>query len=256
MSIKSSAYFIIIIGMVSLLSSCVALDKGSFGMMDRSLNTKSHGYKIVDDHTGSAPTAKIERFEVRPGDCSHGEGGDWSDCANDRERSELKEPVDRRGTKSGSEYWYGWSVYFPEDFVNIYPTKLCAGQFHQSKGHVIWITQVDNDGLFWDEQVNGSTAAYYKLIDEEDLRGKWHTIKMYVKWSKNDDGIMKIWVNDELKFDHKGKNCNDKYIYFKYGIYRSFMYRYKNMYSEDEVPSQVLFYANVKRTKTEEDLRP
>jgi hypothetical protein len=118
------------------------------------------------------------------------------------------------------------------------------------------MTQVTNDGLFWDEQIHGFTSAYYKLIDEKDLRGIWHAIKMYIKWSKNDDGIMKIWVNDELKFDYKGKNCHKKTVYFKYGVYRSFMSRYKNKYGVDEVPAQIVYYANVKRTKSEEKLNP
>lgn len=251
-TIKS--FMVIVIGSF-LLTSCAGLDKGSF-LMVRSLNTKSYGYQIVDDHTGSAPTEKIERFEVRPGDCSSENG--WSDCANDRERSELKEPVDRRYTRSGSEYWYGWSVYFPTDFPNVYPTKVCVGQFHQSKGHVIWMTQINESGLHWDDQVYGRTNTYYKLLDIKELRGKWHTFEMYIKWSKDaryEDGIMKIWVNDELKLDLKGENCRNKDIYFKYGIYRSFMSRYKNINDVDEVPAQIVYYSNVKRSKTREGLK-
>ena len=261
MSIQRLIKAITLIAILFICSSCVShIDKGSFGIMDRSLNNKSHGYQIVDDHTGSAPTAKIERFEVQPGDCSHGEGGGWSDCANDRERSELKEPVDRRMTRSGSEYWYTWSIYFPEDFVNVYPTKLCVGQFHQHKGHVIWMTQVRDDGLIWDHQVLGRTTVVWPLIDEADLRGKWHTINLYVKWSKHDDGpdmgVLKLWVNDELKVDYIGQTCKSKLVYFKYGVYRSFMSRYKNANDVDDVPGQVVYYANVKRAKSESDLEP
>jgi hypothetical protein len=68
------------------LSGCHSIDRGSYGFFDRSLNSKSHSYQVVNDPTGTAQTAKVERFEVRPGD--RGTDPGWSDCKNDRERSD------------------------------------------------------------------------------------------------------------------------------------------------------------------------
>ena len=45
-------------------------DRGWFDPMKRSLNDESYGYQIVENLKGSATTKLIERFEVRPGDCS------------------------------------------------------------------------------------------------------------------------------------------------------------------------------------------
>lgn len=238
-----------------LLTSCVLVNRGSLGMMDRSLNTKSHGYKVIEDHTGNAPTDVIEKFEVRPGDCSHGSGG-WSDCANDRERSELKEPYDRRFTGNGSEQWYGWSIYFPKDYPNVYPTKTALGQFHQHKAHVVWMFQNSSGGYHLDDQVTGYTRKYHQLIDEEDLRNKWHKIEIHVKWSRDDNGFMRVWANGEQKVDYQGQTMDDHIVYFKYGVYRSFMSRYKNANNVDEVPTQTVYYSNVKRAKTREGLQP
>lgn len=97
-------------GVLSLSS----VDRGSFGSFRRSLNERAHGYAIIPDPTGAAPTTSVERFEVRPGDCSQGKGG-WNDCANDRERSELSEVA--RNADQGNEFWYGWSLYVPEACV-------------------------------------------------------------------------------------------------------------------------------------------
>ena len=89
---------------VTILSGCQSVSKGSFGELKKglnrgsfgefkkSLNTKQYGYAIVEDFTGNAPTPFIEKFEVRPGDCAADIG--WSDCAKDRERSELSGPKD------------------------------------------------------------------------------------------------------------------------------------------------------------------
>jgi hypothetical protein len=86
-----------------LLGGCQAVDRGSFGPFERSLNNKTYGYEVVDDPTGSAPTLMVERFEVRPVDCSA--NSVWSDCKTDRERSEL---IQKGILESkSSNYWYG-----------------------------------------------------------------------------------------------------------------------------------------------------
>jgi hypothetical protein len=127
-----------------MLSGCQTIDRGSFGFFDRSLNNKSYGYQVVDDPTGTAPTAKVERFEVRRGDCGFDSG--WSDCKNDRERSELSQQKPRENP--GSSYWYGWSIYFPSDYVTVAPTKVALGQFHQTGAHPVWMFQ-ELTGGYW-----------------------------------------------------------------------------------------------------------
>ena len=48
------------------------VDRGDFGSFKRLLNDRPYGYRVVEDPTGSAPTRRVERFEVRPGDCVDG----------------------------------------------------------------------------------------------------------------------------------------------------------------------------------------
>ena len=68
---------------------CQTVDRGSFGDFERSLNTKPYGYKVIEDFTGEAPSKVI---------------GAWSDCTQDRERTELSGPKDNY---RDIEYWYG-----------------------------------------------------------------------------------------------------------------------------------------------------
>jgi len=226
------------------------LDRGSFGPFTRSLNTRPYGYAVVPDPTGNAPAPLVERFEVRPDDCETGPG--WSDCANDRERSELTE----RGARNpeGSEWWYGWSLYVPADTPNIYPTKTAFGQFHQEGLRPVWMFQNKDGGYHLDDQVAGQTTRYIPLIEEADLRGRWHRIEVHAKWSRGADGVFQVWVNGTQKVDHHGPTMSAPLVFFKYGVYRSFLSRYKEAKGTDAVPAQTAYYANVRRAATREGL--
>lgn len=232
--------------------SFVPIDRGTFGPFVRSLNTTSHGYRVIPDPTGGAPTAMVERFEVRPGDC--GSEADWSDCATDRERSELSERGGRN--PAGSSHWYGWSIFVPRDCVNVFPTKVALGQFHQEKSHVIWMFQNGAGGYHLDDQTSGHTTAYHGLLDDESWRGRWHRIEVHAKWSLDDSGFFTVWVDGERKVDFTGRTMSAQTVYFKYGIYRSFLSRHTRARGVSEVPAQVVYFANVRRADTREGLAP
>jgi hypothetical protein len=240
--------------MLSGLSACqtVSIDRGDFGDFKRSLNTTDYGYQQVADPTGSAPVDIVERFEVRPGDCFGND--EWSDCEKDRERSELSE----RGVSTvGSTYWYGWDIYLPADYPNIYPTKTALGQFHQENGLApSWMFQNGEGGYHLDGQVGGKTRYYYTLITDEDLRGKWHRIELQVKWARDTTGFFRVWVDGDQKVNFSGATLESDTTYLKYGVYRSFMSRYRTAKNVDDVPGQVALYANVKRANSRAGLAP
>lgn len=229
----------------------VALDRGDFGPFMRSLNKTTYGYEIIDDFTHSAPNKKIEKFEVRPGDCSWNK--DWNDCKEDRERSELSEQ--HKNTPAGSDYWYGWSIYFPKDYPNVFPTKVALGQFHQANSHPIWMFQNCRGGYHLDDHVSG-LKRQYTLVDESNLRGQWHKIEVHARWKKDDSGVFQVWVNGVQKVNYHGPTMDAKDVYFKYGVYRSFLSRYKTAHKVKDVPEQIVYYANVKRGRTREGIQP
>jgi hypothetical protein len=215
----------------------------------RSLNNSSYGYTLVDDVTGSAPSLKVERFEVRSGDCASQPG--WSDCASDRERSELSE---NGSAPPGSEYWYGWSFYLPSSHPNIYPTKVALGQFHQRNSSVpAFMFQNDSGGLLIDKSFGHSTE-HIQLISQDELLGRWHHIEVHAKWDTL-DGFFRVYVNGDLKYEATGSTMSGSGIYFKYGLYRSFLSRYKTRFSTQDVPTQVVFFANVRRSATRQGIQ-
>lgn len=250
--------FIIALTSLVACSSVNEVDRGNFGDFQRSLNNKSYGYTLaVDPLLESKPDVLVERFEVRYGDCSSNQ--DWNDCKKDRERSELSERS--KATHDGDRYWYGWQIYFPDNYTNIYPTKVALGQFHQMNSHPVWMFQNADGGYSLDDQVWGGTRKLYPLISEEQLRGKWHKIEIDVKWTRDDNGWFRVWVNGEQKVDYSGQTMEASTVYFKYGIYRSFIERYRIRHSktikptkDDIVPTQTVFYKNVSRANNREGL--
>ena len=61
---------------------------------------------------------------------------------------------------------------------------------------------------------------------------------------------MDAWVNGEKKVEVARSSINFKpdTIYFKYGIYRSFVSRYKNIHGS--MPTQIAYYDEVRRGNT------
>ena len=233
-----------------------AVNRGIFGKAKRSLNKAPHGYTVISDPTTNAPTKLVEVFEVRSGDCYENPGvNGWDDCEHDRERSELTEN-NSGPNRHGSEFWYGWSIYFPENYINIYPTKTALGQFHQKDSDPIWMFHnADRAGGY---KVVGTVGNLLKtkqtLISEEDLRGQWHKIEVHAKWSRSDTGVFQVWVNGDLKVDYKGKTMTAQETLFKYGVYRSYMVNYKAENKVSEVPAQTVYFSNVKKGHAREGL--
>lgn len=221
------------------------LSKGIFKFRV-SLDMANHNYLTVKDPIGGAPVPVVERFEVRPGDCFKSDSGGWDDCKNDRERAEFIEQGWRQ--KEGDTWWYGWSIFVPRGYPNVYPVKVALGQFHEGK-KPSFMFQNHTGGYWLDFQL---VDRYYKLIDKEDFRGKWHRIEIMAHWSRKKDGIFRVWVNGEQKVDINHKTMSSPTNYFKYGIYRSYISRYR----AKNVPTQIVYYANIKKSRTREGLLP
>jgi len=234
----------------TILAGCViagpleTIDRGNFGPFERSLNTRAHGYQLVEDPVGTFSGQQIERFEVREGDCSSNAG--WSDCKNDRERSELRELT--VGKNEGTTSWYSWSFYVPSDWPSVFPTKTVLGQFHQIGSHPVWMFLHQDGGLYLDDQSTGYSTRKALLIPADEFSNVWHKIEVQVKWTADDTGFLKIWVNNRQRFVHEGKTMSADTVYFRYGVYRSFLSRFKNANDTDVVPTQVAYFTNVRKS--------
>ena len=129
---------------------------------------------------------------------------------------------------SKGEYWFSWSLYFPEEHQNLWPLSNNYGQFHQKKGPPVFMFKELRGGYSVIRTIGDIDYDERRLIRNDDMKGKWHDILINAKWSKKDDGFFKVWVNDKLKYEYKGPTKTKKYVYEKFGIYSTGVTRYKN----------------------------
>lgn len=216
--------FTLVFAMAVIFSSQAnALDPGENAQgwkLVRSLpiGAKARNVKLVTAPEPVHNGATSIRFDVRPGDCSRGKHG-WNDCERDRERAELKQ-VDYND--EGDRFWYSFALFVPESHQNLWPTKTYFAQFHQQGARPAMMFANQDGGLSL--EVRSSPQGVFRLIDENDLKGKWHRIVSRIHWSKN-VGALDVWVNGRKVVTYTGPTMSAGKIYFKFGIYRSFVSR-------------------------------
>lgn len=106
-------------------------------------------------------------------------------------------------------------------------------------------------GLAIDDQVIGKTRRYVPLIDKSDFAGRWHRIEVHAKWQRDATGFFRVWVNGRKKLDYSGSTMSAETVYFRYGVYRSFISRYVTQFGATQVPAQTAYFANVERRSSE-----
>lgn len=218
----------------------------------RSLNDKPWGINSVDQRNGPVFRGNLsQRFEVRQGDCAAQPG--WSDCAMDRERAEMSEL--RPYTPLGKPTWYSWSVYFDKSWPDISPVTTTVGQFHQRDQSVPALLFIQKDDRYM-LRIESAKGLYpnnhvVTLLRGSEIRGRWHTIVVFANWSTGQDGRLQVWINGRQRLDLRGPNTvNTTPVYFKYGIYRSFVSRVPNR------PAHVLYIDEVRKGPTRESVDP
>jgi hypothetical protein len=187
------------------------------------------------------------RFESNHGEC--GEEPNWSDCDNDRERTELKYEDESWKT----EKWYRFYLYLPKDYNSIAPAKMSLIQWRSMEPSKMLITfQHMHAGLIFQRNADAFAESDIVLKSNEDLLGNWTEIIFNTNWHPDPEkGFMKVWIDGKLKVDinatahfKKGGKLN-----LRYGFYSSYMSYYKNTFNTNKMPQRIAFYDGVKAEK-------
>ena len=201
--------------------------------------------KFRDTVTSPALGKKAWKITLLPRDCGKDKDGDYSDCKNngkdavvghgggDRARSEYSSS----GPRYTGEKWISVSIFIPEDFKTVEPVSTSLFQIYEwgntnQQRHPRMMLRVKRGNLeprYF--AVNGmdSQGLIYKHLKIDDMRNKWTTIIFHTKMSKDPKkGFIKMYVNDILYNDYKGKTGYGGKYFNKFGIYHSWISRWKD----------------------------
>jgi hypothetical protein len=117
--------------------------------------------------------------------------------------------------------WHRFSVLIPEDYAIEKADAFVFAQWHQLKqpgddrrrspplsfrirdGRLDLIGKVPTE----ERPIKGQQTLLYS--QEDFPTGVWHDFKVYAVWSTEADGQIKIWLNDTLVTDYRGKTGFD-----------------------------------------------
>ena len=214
----------------------------------------SYGYKASDKFSRIGDTS--ERFELRHGDCTNGEGGKYfSTCANDRQkfRRQVLIPIN----SNDSEIWYSWSFYLPKNFIKgfmIQPAGTAMGastlkglKHPRSKWQVL-IKNTD-----WIQFATGSSPDNKcNLVKINDAVDKWTDIMVRTDWSPSSNNPIDVWINGknvgcayniplttEKDIKNRNKKGLDNIVNFTYGIYQTYVSRWLDKHKTKETSGDI-----------------
>ena len=242
----------------------IKTSKSGFISHKNFMNQNDYNFNYIKDNSKARAGDYFQKFELRDGDCFGDDN--WSDCDNDRQRIELSSEPNQ--TVSGKQC-YGYSIKLSNSFTDIRKVSTTLGQIHQKGGpsgkanslpSFPPLIQIDarkgNLYLNW-HKLSGSKnnvndeSKYYKLKSLKSMKGVWTDISLCLDF-KNER--IDAWVNGEnkVKILEPPIFFEPTSIYFKHGIYQSFISAYKSI--KGGIPTQIVYYDEVRRGNSVEEV--
>lgn len=238
---------------VFFMAGCVA--SGGFSGFERSLFNNTSRHTFVTSPEPVRAGTKSQRFEVRRGDCSD------EDCGRDRERVEFRAT---NRFQMGDERWIAWSIYLPNDFIDISPTRLSIGQIHQNGGprgtaYGMWsqppLLQFDIlNGIYSlvFHELSGSVdnvndrGIRFPLTSVASMKGRWTDLVLHIRFGQT-NGFAKVYVNGTLKADISSNLVRfiPNHFYWKHGVYRTGVSFYERA-SNAPIPTTVIYLDEIR----------
>ena len=204
----------------------------------------AHGYRFVAEPVREGRQAL--EITLQPG-AKSGLGKDGIQT----ERAELTD-ADHLRSSMGEEAWYAFSFYIPDD-LTIHDGRVVFAQWKQAcsdctlKHHPIVSLRLRSGMLRVYIQNGAQKMVLYKK--RHSLQGRWTDVVFGLKPKVDDDGMLRVFINDEqvVAYDGPFGYADDKpEVYFKMGLYRDatpqpmsiIIDDYRRGKSHDEVAAQ------------------
>jgi hypothetical protein len=126
------------------------------------------------------------------------------------------------------DFWYGWSIHVPEEWVFDPDDMKVVHQWHTASG------QPGNSPIIG-LRIKGSEWLITRELDDDTAiplwtgpveKGVWTDWVMHIRWSPGDAGTFTAWKNGTKEYDEVAQNMatgtSDGGQYQKFGLYGSF----------------------------------
>eukprot|EP00931_Biecheleriopsis_adriatica_P049494 TRINITY_DN28632_c0_g2_i1.p1 TRINITY_DN28632_c0_g2~~TRINITY_DN28632_c0_g2_i1.p1 ORF type:complete len:1374 (+),score=206.60 TRINITY_DN28632_c0_g2_i1:2-4123(+) len=147
-------------------------------------------------------------------------------------RSELGAVYNCYTFEVGDTFYYTASFWPDESWCQKSKYASVITQFKMSPGHPHAILKLSNLGDFKLTMKGGSKGELWDEWDGKNGQGEgrfigyatpraWNDVKIHAKWSLQNDGFVKVWLNGTQVFEHFGRTLLDKTDrgYVKFGMY-------------------------------------
>lgn len=179
---------------------------------------------------------------------------DDPDASNSR-RAELR----LNAVPTKSEYWYGFSIYLPLEFVkdtsfeivtqwNAKPDRDLGEDWRSPQMSLTTQNGQWKVHRLWDPKpvTRNNTPAGKESIDLGKYQtAVWTDWVFHVKWSYKSDGLVEVWKNGKLVIRKTGPNTYNDRIgpYQKFGIYKP---EWKYNRDESITTKRVVYFDSVR----------
>lgn len=144
---------------------------------------------------------------------------------NSGQRAEFSNGKRATKIEMGKDYWYGLSIFVPEDFSAPETSNAVLFQWHTQQGGPSPVLSIRVNAEGW--LINGNAVATEKrraLARLPLIKGRWTDWVVHVRWSAKPDGFWTIWKDGAEVVNEK--NIITQYPeelgpYAKFGQYHS-----------------------------------
>jgi len=189
------------------------------------------GFQVQEKVTGRATIVNTGReggtalrLHTEPGDNNVVGSGDM-------QRNDLWLSQAASDGYEGHEAWWALSVRFPDDFVFPAWHRYALSGFHHTgptgQGNFTLGfergAQDSDPGILGFQGYGGTQdSGRFSAPTGPVVKNVWYDFVYHVRWSSGSDGFFQVWMNGELKLDHRGPTIySGQGVYFKLANYHT-----------------------------------
>ncbi|GEP43756.1 polysaccharide lyase [Brevifollis gellanilyticus] len=154
---------------------------------------------------------------------------------NSGQRAEFSDGKKTTKIEMEKDYWYGLSIFVPEEFTAPVKSNAVLFQWHTQQGGPSPVLSIRVQGNEW--LINGNATEKRRTLARLPLvKGKWTDWVVHARWSAKADGFWTIW-KDGVELVNE-RNIITQYPeelgpYAKFGQYHSV---------DDKTPQNIVFF--------------